>query len=82
MNHTRTAKLTCRVFALSAALLSGRHAFAQSLMVKLEVHVMRICGGERIGILSANPSPATAAREFQQFVAKAGVHVVELDNLV
>lgn len=49
---------------------------------KPDVHVLRICGPDRLGILSRGATPIQAAQEFAAFADVAGVHVVELDNMI
>ncbi|MBK9386618.1 MAG: hypothetical protein IPN34_17535 [Planctomycetes bacterium] len=49
---------------------------------KPDVHVLRICGPSRLGILSADASPLTAFHEFRAFANAAGMHEVELDNQI
>lgn len=49
---------------------------------KPDLHVMRICGPSRLGILPAGVSPLEAFDAFRAFADAASVHEVALDNMV
>lgn len=50
--------------------------------VKPDLHVLRICGPERLGLLSGQEDAATAAQVVRRFAESADVHPVEFDNMI
>jgi len=50
--------------------------------VKPDVHIRRIAGPERLGILTPGADDATAAKQLVQFARAAGMHPVEFDNML
>jgi thermostable 8-oxoguanine DNA glycosylase len=49
--------------------------------MKPDLHLLRICGAERLGIFPPSVSPKNAAIIFNEFSKKVGVNKVYLDNL-
>ena len=50
--------------------------------VKPDLHILRICGPERLGILQGGEEPAVAAATVRAFAESAGIHPVQFDNLI